>query len=85
MLIRPVVELERGETALAQMLLIAQDRAVAETDREANQPSPTCLAWKMSAIQPREELAELPRCRLDPVRDPRLWSYPQETAEITLD
>jgi hypothetical protein len=45
MLIRPVVELERGETALAQMLLIAQDRAVAETDREANQPSPTCLAW----------------------------------------
>jgi hypothetical protein len=39
----------------------------------------------MSAIQPREELAELPRGRLDPVRDPRLWSYPQETAEITLD
>jgi hypothetical protein len=45
MLIRPVVELERGDTALAQMLLIAQDGAVAETDREANQPSPTCLAW----------------------------------------
>jgi hypothetical protein len=45
MLIRPVVELERGETALAQMVLIAQDRAVAETDREAKQPSPACLAW----------------------------------------
>jgi len=63
MLIRPVVELERGETALAQMLLIAQDGAVAETDREANQPSPTCLAWNDvcdSAKRRARRIAPLP-------------------------
>ncbi len=66
MLIRPVAEFERGETALAQMVLIAQDKAVAETDREANHPSSSAWPGTMSAIQPREELTELPCCRLDP-------------------
>ncbi len=72
MLIRPVVELERGETALAQMVLIAQDRAVTETDRKANQPSPACLAWNDVRDSAKRKLAELPRCQLDPGSRSRL-------------
>ena len=53
----PTLVLERGETALAQVVLDAQERAQAEAER--NDDSWPCLVW--------DDIRELARVRARPV------------------